>query len=665
MKRISAGACLVLLVFTSLEVAPAKKVTTRYSKWLNEEVVYVISEEERKEFLKLDNDADRDKFIEEFWEIRNPLRGSPRNPFKEEVYERTAYANGNFGRMSNTPGWMTDMGRTYILFGKPDTRFPLKGYGQIYPLELWFYSNKTGNPSLPPFFYVLFFIPEDIGEYRFYHPLIDGPMKLVRGSQFQTNRDVYNFLKPLGGDLAHSILSLNPSEPVDTQDFNPSISSEMLVNKIQNFANDSFEKRRILELRTLRARVKSWFLVTQEKPLDVAALPLSDPSGQYWLDYGVLITDPELGRPTPDGTSLLVSAGFRLVTESGELILEDAEERAYPAFEGTGSAKRFNPFVLCNRVPLVRGKYKLEVQVVNRETSRSYKGERIIDAGAEDRASLLGPVAIASVEQAVKPDPVTPFQYFGVQFHPGVNRAFSSRVPLRVLFQVQRPPSDAREFQIDYLLAHAQDRNLRRTWTDTIPAGEFRDGRLLKAKTIPLEGFEPGDYRLVVSVRPAGSAAVLASSLVPVKLELTAAAPRLFFLENFRSVAANAGLSSYFRGLEAMALKQTGAAAAYLQSSLEADPANPVASRALIQLFFNSREFGRITALYKRLGMPPFESAPESLAQVALSFWSVGDSDTAHRVLESARSRFPQNSLLPAVAKRMEMPPAAPLKVAR
>ncbi len=137
-------------------------------------MVYIITDEERKAFLQLAGDADRDRFIDDFWEVRNPVRGSKQNLFKEEQYRRLQYANQTFGRHSNTPGWMTDMGRTYIEFGKPVSKVNFTGYGQIYPLELWFYENNTGETSLPPFFYVLFFIPEDIGEYVFIIPSSTG-----------------------------------------------------------------------------------------------------------------------------------------------------------------------------------------------------------------------------------------------------------------------------------------------------------------------------------------------------------------------------------------------------------------------------------------------------------------------------------------------------------
>src|SRR5436853_5606025 len=195
-----------------------------YKQWLERDAVYIITDEERKAFLQLSADTERDHFMEEFWEVRNPVRGAKRNVFKEEHYRRLQYADETFGRHSNTPGWMTDMGRTYIEFGKPVSKVNFTGYGQIYPLELWFYENRAGDPSLPPFFYVLFFIPEDIGEYRFYHPVIDGPMKLVRGTQFRGNRDVYKFLQPLGGDVAHAVFSLIPNDPLDTQNYTVNMS---------------------------------------------------------------------------------------------------------------------------------------------------------------------------------------------------------------------------------------------------------------------------------------------------------------------------------------------------------------------------------------------------------------------------------------------------------
>ncbi len=629
----------------------------KYDRWLKEEVVYIITDEERKEFLQLKTDAERERFVQEFWEVRNPLRGSDRNPFREEHYRRIAYANEHFGRESNTPGWMTDMGRTYILFGKPQSAASFKGYGQIYPLELWFYSNHTGSLSLPPFFYVLFFLPEDIGEYRYYRPYLDGPLKLVRGSQFRTNRDVYEFLKPLGGDLAHAAFSLIPSEPLDTENFTVTMGSDMLVEKMRNFANDSFQVQRIREARYLRAKVTSWFLVMQDRPLEVSWIALADPGGRYWLDYAVWIDDPKLGQPDPDGSRLTVRASFRLLTQEGELILEDSDEGSYPAFEEVSGAKKFRPFLLGNRLPLVPGRYKLEVRIDNREASRSYHAERSIEVGG-DGPRLLGPL-LAAAAQAAKPDPAAPFQYFGVQFLPPAGRRLPARRPLYVLFQVQLPADPPVNYQVEYLVAHAQDREQRRSFVDTITPAELRDGRLLKSKTLPLADWPPGAHRLVLSLRREGSAEVLAAASVPFQIEDAPAPPPLDFLAHARTMA-DPGVAAYLRGLQALAQRDEQNAAEYFRQALERSPANDSAGRALTRIYFHRGEYGRIAELYRRLGPGPLRGAPESLAQVAVSLWQTGEQKKAREVLAEARSQYPQDAVLAAVSARLDQAAAAP-----
>jgi len=90
-----------------------------YTKWVNEDVVYIIQPSEREAFLKLQTNEERKKFIAEFWERRNPVPGSRGNKFKEEHYRRIAYANDHFSD-PGIVGWKTDRGRIYIRYGPPD-----------------------------------------------------------------------------------------------------------------------------------------------------------------------------------------------------------------------------------------------------------------------------------------------------------------------------------------------------------------------------------------------------------------------------------------------------------------------------------------------------------------------------------------------------------------
>ena len=126
-----------------------------YKKWLDEDVVYIITDEERAAFKQLTNDEERDNFIEAFWQRRDPTPDTEENEFKEEHYQRIAYANEHFA--AGVPGWKTDRGRIYIVYGKPDEtdshpsggtyERPIEeggGETSTYPFEQWRYRYIEG-----------------------------------------------------------------------------------------------------------------------------------------------------------------------------------------------------------------------------------------------------------------------------------------------------------------------------------------------------------------------------------------------------------------------------------------------------------------------------------------------------------------------------------------
>ena len=88
-----------------------------YKKWLDEDVVYIITDEEKAIFDKLSTPEEKEQFIEQFWFRRDETPTTAINEFKEEHYRRIAYANDRFA--SGKPGWMTDRGRIYIIHGEP------------------------------------------------------------------------------------------------------------------------------------------------------------------------------------------------------------------------------------------------------------------------------------------------------------------------------------------------------------------------------------------------------------------------------------------------------------------------------------------------------------------------------------------------------------------
>jgi GWxTD domain-containing protein len=132
-----------------------KELETPYKKWLNEDVGYIITDEERQAFKRLATDEERQQFIEQFWLRRDPTPDTEENEFKEEHYRRIAYANEHYA--SGIPGWKTDRGRIYIMYGPADEveshpsggsyQRPMEeggGETSTYPFEQWRYRYIEG-----------------------------------------------------------------------------------------------------------------------------------------------------------------------------------------------------------------------------------------------------------------------------------------------------------------------------------------------------------------------------------------------------------------------------------------------------------------------------------------------------------------------------------------
>jgi GWxTD domain-containing protein len=126
-----------------------------YKTWLNEEVPYIITDDERRAFMSLSNDEEREAFIENFWQRRNPNPDSLENEFREEHYRRIQYANDHYA--AGKPGWKTDRGRIYIMWGAADSidshpsggmyERPMEeggGETSTFPFEVWHYRYLEG-----------------------------------------------------------------------------------------------------------------------------------------------------------------------------------------------------------------------------------------------------------------------------------------------------------------------------------------------------------------------------------------------------------------------------------------------------------------------------------------------------------------------------------------
>lgn len=220
--------------FFTLIQLPAKskvsKLPKQYQKWLKEEVAYIITPTERKVFLQLDTDRERDMFIEAFWKQRDPNPHTPENEFKEEHFRRIRYANEQLGRGTPSPGWRTDMGRIYIILGEPNAIERYENDTEMYPIIVWFYQGLA-QYGLPSAFSVVFFKRHGAGDYIIYSPVVHGPNELLIHYQGDVNDylEAYNKLYEINPNVAKVSLSLVEGDSNTT--LRPSLSSDILISK--------------------------------------------------------------------------------------------------------------------------------------------------------------------------------------------------------------------------------------------------------------------------------------------------------------------------------------------------------------------------------------------------------------------------------------------------
>jgi len=159
MPALAAGLLIVSMAVSMPARHANQEAQSAWDKWLNEDVIYIISDQEKAAFERLTMDEERQHFVEQFWERRDPTPGTPENEFKEEHYRRIAYANSHWAK--GTAGWKSDMGRIYIKFGPPDEidshpkggnwiRPESEGGGTVltYPFEDWRYYHFEGLGNL-------------------------------------------------------------------------------------------------------------------------------------------------------------------------------------------------------------------------------------------------------------------------------------------------------------------------------------------------------------------------------------------------------------------------------------------------------------------------------------------------------------------------------------
>jgi len=446
--------------------------------WLDGPVSIILSEVEKKAYAQLRTDRERQQFIDAFWQARDPNPQTQINEFREEFNSRVETANTLFGGETGSEGWRTERGRMYVLLGAPATRAQYRGYGQIRPIELWFYSGKKEYPQLPSFFYVMFFQRDEIGDFRRYSPFMDQPSSLVKAS-INSNRDAYTVLANINQELARASLSLIPGEPIDTTEFSPSMTSDVVLAQINQIPKRDFE--RIGLLREL-VNVKLQFGGTTSMTL----YPFMVDSGTYTVDVAI-------DRPPGLGDAKVET-----------VILLDGKEQG----RTQGVFSKDQPLI--GRLVLKPGEYVIESKISRPDGTQPFSTHEVLHLKpARDALSLSDVLFFRAVEPVATP-PTAPFTYRGYQFKVESRKRFRRADRLQVLFQVQtsakEQTSEKGRLSIDYTIAAIGNAASRWTFHDRVDMTRFdANGLLLNSKTMSIRDVPPGRYFLIIlATDPAG-----------------------------------------------------------------------------------------------------------------------------------------------------------------
>jgi GWxTD domain-containing protein len=611
-----------------------------YREWLEKDVVYIINNDERQTFLNLATDAERDKFIERFWELRNPDPGAPINGYKEEHYRRLEYVNAHFGRLDGSDGWRTDRGRTYITLGPPKQTNRQLALNNMWPLEIWFYSN--GHPALPPHFYVVFYQKEGSGEFRLYSPYMDGPDKLVSTLAENDRAGAYRRIREVAGpEIARNSLTLLTDEPVDADSATSSLQSDVLLSNIKNLPNLPISKdllrQRNRNLETVRSR-----LILGDEFLRVFTVPLRDNEGNINLHYLLSLNRPEDFAVGKQGEQFFYNVTTEVVISDvdGKEIFKRVSPMVRYLSNAEFEAIKGSTFGIEGWIPIAPGKYKLKFLVTNKVNNTVFKVER--DAAVPGLPTsgyfLTSVIGFRAVEQVGTKSSYLPFSFAGIKFTPLAPEDLDVRPgeDLNFFYQIWSPQgSKPGNLKATYTYGRLSDREGVKTLNDEFSSEQFdAAGSMINGKKLPTSALEAGNYRMSIAViDPATNQRSFSSAAFRVGGQASQRYWRLYDETVNEEIAK--GNIDFDRGRVYQAAKEDEQALTYYRLALKRNPENHNARARLADLLFARKQYPDVVSLFSTMPLDK-EDGEAAVVQYAESLNQVGEGTKAISVLESA-----------------------------
>jgi len=480
-----------------------KELETPYKKWLNEEVVYIITDEEKQAFMRLSTNEEREEFIEQFWLRRDPTPDTPENEFKEEHYRRIAYTNERFA--SGIPGWKTDRGKMYIIWGKPDsidshpaggpyTRTPEEGGGETttYPFEIWHYNYLEG---IGPNTDVEFVDPSGSGEY---HITID-----------PCEKDALSHV-PNGGlrDMEQQ------GTATQAQRFNNPNGSTCPISQFQRQSDDPFEKLSILAKVFVAPPVKFHDL----SEMVTARIVRNQINYNYHFDFLRITTDSvmvpitleipnkQMNFKGKDGVhSATMNLFMRISTFGGRVVntFEDTISRDFPDSLFQEYLKRDS--VYSKTIPLRPGLYRLDVVLKDVESGNVGVVNTRLAVPHFDEEKLDGSQIILADEMEHVPAKqvgVGMFVIGDTKVRPQLKQEFLTNQKMGVYAQIYNLKIDDKTHKNNVTVQYRVTRGDQEVFKRSENTDQLKQtgDELTLERMLPLDSFQPGKYKLEITV---------------------------------------------------------------------------------------------------------------------------------------------------------------------
>jgi GWxTD domain-containing protein len=570
-----------------------KELPPQYRKWLEEDVVYIITSKERDVFLQLDTDREREIFIEAFWKQRDPSPNTPKNEFKEEHYRRISYANQWYGRDTPGPGWRTDMGRIYIILGQPRSEEKHENLPEIYPTIIWFYDNMAAY-GLPGSFNVIFFKKYGGNEYVLYSPIQDGPQNLLVHylGDMTSYTDAAAQLAQTLPTLADLSLSLIPGEARFSQ--TPSLASQVLISTQipaaprEKVKDDYAEK--LLRYKDVVEVDYSANYFSSEAVVRV----YQDPAGTSFIHYLFeleprRLTVEEVERGAFHGEFDIIG---KIADPRGMTVYQF--ERTIPVNMNSAQleAVRAKPMSLQDLCPVVPGSYKFNVLLKNRMSREftSIEADLLVpDPGA---FAMSAPVLANRIDRNSR---------YGGQnksFLFGRTQLVLAGETVYLYYQLHNLPADVKAGgSVEYTIFRESDRA-------ATPAAE-KVSSAVKAladisdpanifEEFPLAGFAPSHYKIRIAVLDAERRERLAAET----RFLVSPLPNLLrpWVLSLSPSPPGDPSDAHAVGIQHLALKHLAEARRFLEAAYRRDPSNTVYALDFCRALLESGDYAAVTA---------------------------------------------------------------------